>query len=71
MKGNKAVIFKLENIQNMNELLNNKDPYNSNKVGFNSYTEIINGRIAMIAIIIWILAELFLKQSLLKVIFGV
>lgn len=55
----------------MNELLNNKDPYNSNKVGFNSYTEIINGRIAMIAIIIWILAELFLKKSLLTVIFGV
>ena len=54
----------------MNELLNNKEPYESNKIGFNSYSEIINGRLAMIAIIIWILAELFIKKSLISLIFG-
>jgi len=39
-------------------------------IGFNKYTEQLNGRVAMIAIVIIFFIELIFKIKLTKIIFG-
>ena len=56
------------NVNNGNNKLNekSKDIEDDNKFGWSSYSEITNGRFAMIGFLAIILIELFSQQSFLK-----